>query len=72
MEISKKIGEVMFFKDSYDLTKKNLMKNGSTGLLKDMQSFGVIKDKLTDESVELAESYLNQDEWFNIEVLTAL
>jgi len=56
MEISKKIGEVMFFKDSYDLTKKNLMKNGSSGLISEMQSFGKFKDKLTDESVELAES----------------
>jgi dynein heavy chain len=54
------------------LTKKNLLKNSSAGLIRDMQSFGEFKDKLTDESVELAENYLNQEEWFNIEVLTAL
>ena len=54
------------------MTKKNLLKNSSAGLIRDMQSFGEFKDKLTDESVELAENYLNQEEWFNIEVLTAL
>lgn len=48
--------EITFIKDSYDLTKKNLMKNGSAGLLREMQSFGEFQDKLTDESVELAET----------------
>jgi hypothetical protein len=47
---------VTFIKDSYDLTKKNLLKSGSVGLINDMKSFGEFKDKLTDESVELAEN----------------
>lgn len=48
--------EITFIKDSYDLTKKNLLGNGgSVGLLRGMQSFGECQDKLTDESVELAE-----------------
>jgi len=48
--------EITFIKDSYDLTKKNLHSRlGSVGMLREMQSFGECQDKLTDESVELAE-----------------
>lgn len=32
--------EATFIKDSYDLTKKNLLVAGSSGLLKNMQAFG--------------------------------
>ena len=32
--------EATFIKDSYDLTKKNLLINGSTGLLRNMKAFG--------------------------------
>lgn len=55
--------KVNFYKDSYDLTLKSLLKN-TQKLLAGMKEFGDKKDKVNDEAIELVEAYLFQ-EWFN-------
>lgn len=73
-EVEPKRGlKVTFYKDSYDLTQKSLLKNAAK-LLDKMKEFGAEdkRDKLNDEAVELCEAYLQQDAWFNFELLLSV
>lgn len=47
--------KVNFYKDSYDLTLKSLLKN-TQKLLAGMKEFGDKKDKVNDEAIELVEA----------------
>lgn len=59
MEIEPKRGlaKIPFYKDSYELTLKSLMKNAAK-LLERMKEFGAEdkRDKLSDEAIELVEA----------------